>query len=194
MRVLISLLKPLIEMVNYLFNRITLYTNQVVVGENLRINGRIYIRNQGILRIGSNVTITSGPRYNPIGGDELTQLIVRPGAVLEILDNVGISNSTIVAHERITIESNVLIGGSCSIWDTDFHAVDPVIRSTPGDRGKSKPVVINSNAFIGARSIILKGASIGRAAVLGAGTVTSELVGDNEIWIGNPAKYVRKIR
>lgn len=46
--------------------------------------------------------------------------------------------------------------------------------------------------FIGAHSIILKGVTIGECAIIGAGSVVTKDVGDDEIWGGNPAKCIRK--
>lgn len=57
----------------------------------------------------------------------------------------------------------------------------------------SAPVIIEDNAFIGARSIILKGVTIGANSIIGAGSVVTKSIPANEIWAGNPAKFIRKI-
>ena len=41
--------------------------------------------------------------------------------------------------------------------------------------------------------MILKGVTIGKEAVIGAGSVVSCDVPDGEIWAGNPARFVRRI-
>jgi len=56
-----------------------------------------------------------------------------------------------------------------------------------------KPVVVKDNAFIGARSIILKGVTIGNNSIVGAGSVVTKSIPDNEIWAGNPARFIRSI-
>ena len=56
-----------------------------------------------------------------------------------------------------------------------------------------KPVAICDNAFIGAKSIILKGVTIGENSVIGAGSVVTKSVPANQIWAGNPAKFIREI-
>ena len=58
---------------------------------------------------------------------------------------------------------------------------------------KSKPVIIEENVFVGAQCIILKGSCIGRNSVVGAGSVVSANIPENEVWAGNPARFVRKI-
>ena len=55
------------------------------------------------------------------------------------------------------------------------------------------PVVIKDNAFIGAKVIVLKGVTIGENSIIGAGSVVTRSVPDNEIWAGNPAKFIRKV-
>ena len=55
------------------------------------------------------------------------------------------------------------------------------------------PVKIEDNAFVGARSMILKGITIGKNSIIGAGSVVTKSVPENEIWAGNPARFVRKI-
>ncbi|WP_103192495.1 acyltransferase [Formosa algae] len=46
---------------------------------------------------------------------------------------------------------------------------------------------------MGASSIILKGVTIGENSIIGAGSVVTKSVPCNEIWGGNPAKFIRKI-
>jgi acetyltransferase-like isoleucine patch superfamily enzyme len=58
---------------------------------------------------------------------------------------------------------------------------------------KKRPVVINDNVFIGAHSTILKGVTIGKNSVIGACSVITKDIPDNEIWAGNPAKFIKSI-
>lgn len=47
--------------------------------------------------------------------------------------------------------------------------------------------------IIGACSIVLKGVTIGKNSVVGAGSVVTKSIPDNEVWAGNPAKFIRKV-
>lgn len=47
--------------------------------------------------------------------------------------------------------------------------------------------------FIGARSIICKGVTIGDHAMIAAGSVVVGDVPANEVWGGNPAKFIKNI-
>ncbi len=79
------------------------------------------------------------------------------------------------------------------ICDTDFHSIEYSYRlEKPDTHIRTAPVRICEGAFIGARSIILKGVTIGKHSVIGAGSVVTKSVPDNEIWAGNPAVYIRK--
>lgn len=109
------------------------------------------------------------------------------GAEIIIGNNVGISGSTINASTRIVIEDNVLIGSGCLITDTDSHPVDYQAR-LKNDNGKVKkaPIHICEGAFVGARTIILKGVTIGPHSIIGAGSVVTHDIPENSIASGNP--------
>ena len=87
------------------------------------------------------------------------------------------------------------MGGGNSIYTTDFHSLDPTIRASNEDmkHRKCAPVVIEDNVFVGAKCIILKGVTIGENSIVGAGSVVTKSVPPNQIWAGNPAKFIRKI-
>ena len=53
--------------------------------------------------------------------------------------------------------------------------------------------MIKDHAFIGAHSLILKGVTIGKYSVVGAGSVVTKSIPDGEIWAGNPAHFIRKL-
>jgi len=149
--------------------------------------------------MGKKVVINSYKNANVIGGDIRTNLLIGEDAVLNIGNNVGISNSTIVCYKEITIEDDVLIGGSCKIYDTDFHSMNPSLRSlafvnrTKDNNAISRPVVIEKGVWIGGHCIILKGSRIGSQSIIGAGSVVSGNIPPLEIWAGNPARFIRKI-
>lgn len=54
-----------------------------------------------------------------------------------------------------------------------------------------KPVVIGDDVWIGARVIILPGVTVGKGAVLGAGTVVARDVPEWAVVVGNPARVVK---
>ncbi|MBA6153407.1 acetyltransferase [Gelidibacter maritimus] len=53
-------------------------------------------------------------------------------------------------------------------------------------------VKVSENAFIGANSVVKQGVTIGRNVVIGAGSTVIRDVPDHQVWIGNPAKLLKK--
>ncbi|MCX6158494.1 MAG: acyltransferase [Ignavibacteriae bacterium] len=150
----------------------------------------------GSINLGSKIYLISGQKYNPIGGDSKLQFWVGKDAELRIGDRVGISNTSIVAFEKIIIEDDVLIGGGCKIYDTDFHPLESknrIIGHPNSFKSNKKEVRICKGVFIGGHSIILKGVTIGNNSIIGAGSVVSKNIPPNEIWGGNPAIFIKRI-
>lgn len=181
--------------INNVLNNINFKYHKVSVERNVVKNGIIKLIGHNKISIGSNCKINSGADYNVIGGDTRTAMVVGGNGFIKIGNNVGISNSTLVSYENgIVIEDNVLLGGNCKIYDTDFHSIDYVDRmAVPDINIKTGRVRIQQGAFIGAHSIILKGVSIGKRSVVGAGSVVTKDIPDDEVWAGNPAKFIKKI-
>lgn len=172
-------------------------TGNNVVYKSFYTNGIPYIMvaRGGKFSIGENFAMNNGIKGNPIGCYGRCTFFVDRGAVLTIGDNVGMSQAALICHKSITIGNNVKIGGGVCIYDTDFHSLDSVIRRSSEDlkNRAEKPVVIGNDVFIGAKSIILKGVTIGENSVIGAGSVVTKSVPANQIWAGNPAKFIRSI-
>lgn len=177
------------------YNKILLGIRNIKTGEGLVCYGPLFIRGTGTIVLGNKVRINSCRETNPIGGDTRTILFAKGNSRISIGNNVGISNTAMVALEEIQIEDDVMIGAGCKIYDHDFHSVNYDERMMPGDVGvKSKPVKIKKGAFVGAHTIILKGVTIGEKSVIGAGSVVTKSVPDHEIWAGNPARFVKSLK
>lgn len=179
----------------YTFINSFLFKRSRVKYASFAINGVIKIFNNGNIEIGNNFQANSGKNKNPIGGDTVLRLIAfKPGAQLIIGNNVGISNSTIVCWDKIEIGNNVIIGGSCKIWDTNFHSTDAVKRQIKPDNDvRTMAVYIKDNVFIGANAIINKGVTIGENSIIAAGSVVVKSIPANVIAGGNPCKVIKEI-
>ncbi len=178
-----------------LLNQLKFKIFDIKYGENFKVYGSIFLKGKGSIRIGENVTINSSYFKNPIGGQKFTSLVVANKAKLIIGNNVGLSNSAIFSSHKIVINDYVFIGGDCKIFDTDFHSIHLDDRKKQPELGvKSDSVLLDYGAFIGASSIILKGVKVGKNAVVAAGSVVSKSIPDNEVWGGNPAKFIKKIK
>ena len=146
------------------------------------------------LVIGNGCRFNDGNKNNFIGRDRQCLFTVGDSALIKIGDNVGMSSTAIVARDRIIIGNNVRIGGNVVIYDTDFHSLNLEERLARVDCGiKTAPVIIEDNVFIGAHSTILKGVTIGVNSVIGACSVVTKDVPANQIWAGNPARFIRAL-
>ena len=150
---------------------------------------------------GSTIDFKSGPQKTIINSDFVSNMVglyqrsiivARYGGQVSIGSGCGISGSTIYAMQEITIGDNVLIGGNCKIIDNDFHPLPASLRINQHESDiKRRSIRIGDGCFIGANSIILKGTSLGRNCVVGAGSVVSGSFPDNVIIAGNPARIIK---
>ena len=117
-------------------------------------------------------------------------------AVLRIGNHVSIGHQVMFScNQEIVIEDHVLIANNCTISDNDGHPVDAEARAAglPPPASRIRPVRICEQAWIGAGCYILKGVTVGRGAIVGAGSVVTEDVPPFTVVAGNPARMVRKL-
>ncbi|MBR3808842.1 MAG: acyltransferase [Clostridia bacterium] len=178
-----------------IYNKVFMKLKKVKCGKNVQIKGKLFLRGYGSLEIGDNVLINSKPFENPVAGGSRTSFNFIGDGKIKIGNGVGISHSAITAMKSVEIGDNVLIGSACMIADTDFHPIT-LEKSLHDDLTKVEvsSIKIENNVFIGARSIILKGVTIGEGAVVGAGSVVTKDIPPGEIWAGNPAKFIKKVK
>lgn len=103
---------------------------------------------------------------------------------VNIGNNVTIKNG-VYLWDGITIEDNVQIGPNVTFTNDKYPRA-----KQPFDLQKT---LIKKNASIGAASVILGGVTIGENAMIGAGSLITKNIPDNQLWYGNPAKFIRKI-
>lgn len=148
------------------------------------------------ISIGDDCRICSDSTRTALGVNHPAILsTLRPGAKLDIGSRVRMSGTTICVVESVTVGNRCVIGANVMIADTDFHSLDPIIRSSWDDAkfAVHSPVSIGNDVFIGGNSIILKGVSIGDVAVIGAGSVVTNSISPGIIAAGNPARPIGKV-
>ena len=194
LKLLFFILNHIQGLFDNIFNTLNLKRNNVIYNQKPIIQGRIIIKNKGLIKFGNNLLIINSAKYNPVISHPTTIATLNDSAKIIISENVGISGASIVSASNIFIEKNVNIGGGVCIWDTDFHPVEPSLRKiNKTDAINSKPIIIEENVFIGARAIILKGVKIGRNSVIAAGSVVTCDVSQNSIYAGIPAKKIKSV-
>jgi acetyltransferase-like isoleucine patch superfamily enzyme len=120
------------------------------------------------------------------------------GAFVEVQKNAKVGrNCKVSSHtficEGVTIEDNVFVGhGVTFINDTYPRATNPKGRLQTDADWKVEPTLIRNGASIGSNSTILSHVTIGKNAMVGAGSVVTRDVPPHAIVAGNPAKILRR--
>lgn len=106
---------------------------------------------------------------------------------VKIGKNVAImSNCLMMSSGGITIDDDVMIAANVQLISNN-HDLDTRSVIT------CLPIHIKQNCWIGAGATILRGVTIGKNSVVGAGSVVTKDVPDNVIVVGNPAKIIKRI-
>ena len=142
---------------------------------------------------GPGLQLRSSLTSNPLGANHPVILATwQADACLEVGANFCMTGGAICAAECIMIGDGVAIGANTTIADTDFHPVDPTRRRLRPDTGQTAAIIIEDDVFVGMNCLILKGVTIGRGSVIGAGSVVTCAVPRHVVAAGNPARVVRE--
>ena len=95
----------------------------------------------------------------------------------------------ITSGQEIIVGRNSMIATDVIISDCDWHEIyDRATISL-----NTRPVVLEENVWLGARTIVTKGQRIGRNSIIGAGSVVASNIPANVIAAGNPARVVKEL-
>lgn len=100
-------------------------------------------------------------------------------------DNVTIKCG-VYLWDGIVIKNNVFIGPNVTFINDKY----PRSHIYPK---KYLKTVIEENVSIGAGSVIMGGITIGKHALIGAGSVVTKSIPPNQLWLGNPARFIKEI-
>lgn len=182
-----------------LVNRFKCILEGAVIGKGSVIEGRVYVRIDGTggIRAGRGLHVTGGYCRNRISRDEASSLCTQGEGRIVIGEGVGISSSCLWARKEIVLGDRTQVGAGCIILDHDAHSLDPRVRSSSpeADYGGTScaPVRIGDDVLLGAKTMVLKGVTIGKGSVVGAGSVVTGDIPEGEVWAGNPCRFIRKI-
>lgn len=82
------------------------------------------------------------------------------------------------------------IGDNTTLTDVKVLAHDASTKKCLGYTKMGK-VIIGSNCFIGARTLILPNVIIGDNVIVGAGSVVTKNIPSNSVAVGNPCKIIK---
>ena len=107
--------------------------------------------------------------------------------------NVKIQNNVSVYH-GVSVEDGVFIGPHvCFTNDRVPRAINPDGTLKGDEDWEVTPILVRRGAAIGANSTLLPGVTVGRWAMVGAGSVVTRNVGDYELVAGNPARHMGSV-
>jgi acetyltransferase-like isoleucine patch superfamily enzyme len=184
----------------YYFNTICFRVYCRFFSGNINIEKHVKINNWPILIhrsnakivLGNNVLLNSSNRNYHINMFASVKLMCdKPNAIISIGDNTRIHGSCIHAFERIEIGSNCLIAANCQIFDASGHGTS--LKERAASQGKSKPIIIGNNVWIGTGCIILPGTTIGNNSVISAGSVVRGVVPEGVVFAGNYAIFIKQL-
>ena len=141
------------------------------IGENARIWNQVQVREGAI--IGDNCILAKN---------------VYIGENVQVDANSKIQNNSSI-YPGVSLETGVFIGPHCVLTNDKLpRAINPdgsLIRE--GD-WKREEIIVKEGASLGARVVVLPGITIGRFALIGAGSVVTHDVPDFALVYGNPAR------
>ena len=119
------------------------------------------------------------------------------GSNCNICSHCFIENDVIIGN-NVTIKNGVYIWDGINIEDNVFIGPNVTFTNDKYPRSKKHPesfqkTILKKGCSIGAASILLGGVSIGENAMVAAGSIVTKDIPDNELWMGSPAKFIRKI-
>ena len=127
--------------------------------------------------------------------------IILDGAVLGNNCNINcyvfIENDVKIGN-YVTVKPGVYLWDGLTIEDRVFIGPNVTFTNDKYPRSKNYPdsfqnIHIKEGASIGASSTILGGLTIGKYSMVGAGSLITKDIPDGELWVGAPAKFVRRI-
>jgi len=158
---------------------------------------------QSSIRIGPNGRFLSASTSNRHGLNRPVMIsTLRPGAEIVIGADAGMSGTVICAAASVRIGDRVMLGANTTVTDTDSHPLDFRERFAAhhgldprlADSATAvAPVVIEDDVFVGMHAIVLKGVTIGRGAVIAAGSLVTRDVPPGAIAGGVPARVLGRV-
>jgi len=149
------------------------------------------------VKLGKNVKLSKFLNLYGCTIDDDTKI----GAFVEIQKGAEIGKNCKISSHSFVCEG-VKIGNNCFVGHSVVFINDNSPRSVREDgsmetdedwRSRFVKTNIGNSVTIGSNATILGDVIVGDGAMIGAGSVVTKNVPAGEVWVGNPAKFLRKI-
>ena len=120
-------------------------------------------------------------------------VVIKPGVRVKFPWRLSIGDHSWIGEDAwIDNLADVSIGGSVCISQGAYLCCGNHDWSDPAFALIARPIVLRDGAWVGARSVLCPGVTLGECAIVAAGSVVSADVPAFEIHAGNPARFVRR--
>ena len=157
------------------------------VGKKLKTDGDIpLIIGNGKIIIGDNVKIGNrGAWILSPNLYECPELIIGNNTTINYMTQISVEN-------RVEIGNNCVIAGESAIFDNNSHGLH-YKNNRKMTKKDVAPIKIEDHVWIGMKSVIFKGVTIGKGSVVAACSVVTKDVPPMTLVGGNPASVIKKI-
>jgi len=140
----------------------------------------------GELQIIGTANVTWGEHCR-FGKDVILE--TQGGGAIELGNNVRINQGTvIVAHSRVSIANDCLIGEYCSIRDANHEIKAGELIRMQGH--STSAIQIENDCWLGRGAVVLKGVTLHEGCVVGANSVVTKTIPADTLAVGVPCKEV----
>ncbi|WP_044208218.1 DapH/DapD/GlmU-related protein [Flammeovirga sp. OC4] len=155
------------------FNEI-LANNSTILNTNITIDGN-----------NNSIILKNNSRF-------IGNIIVRgQGCKIEIGNNTTFGGVRIV---NVGVNNDIIIGNDCmfsdmiEIWASDTHTI---FDKNNDQINPEKPIIIGNHVWVGSKTNILKGVTIGSNSIIGMGSLVTKSVSNNTLSAGVPNKTLK---
>lgn len=164
------------------YGRGTLLSLKFEKASKICVRGHIIVtKRHGSITVNDYTTFWPRVKLSCVGRSKSDLAEIQIGTGCSIGDRTQIH-----CGRNISIGNGVIIAWDCVIMDRDYH-------STSAGMETIRPVIVQDNVWIGCRSILLKGITVGEDAVIAAGSVVTKDVQPYTLVAGNPAKEIKSV-
>ena len=160
-------------------------------GSSVRIHPTADVSNQATIGSGTSIWNQAQVRERArIGSECVIGKNVYVDLDVVVGDRVKIQNNASLYH-GVTVEDGVFIGPHVCLTNDRFPRAVNLDGTLKTDADwEVGPIRVRTGAALGAASVVLPGVTIGRWALVGAGSVVTRDVDDYALVVGNPAHRI----